>query len=118
FVQLASNGDAFLDVLEADATLVFADDRACERVPRCQALAGLDGIAIAYGNGGAVRHFVAFALATVVVEDDDFAGTRDGNTLASWVGHITQADLKADRTGRLGFHRAGHGCTRRRTPDV
>src|SRR5690606_2520870 len=117
-VHLLGNRHAFFDVLEAHTTVVLGHDRAGERIPRSQTLASLDRVAIAHGNGGTVRNLVALTLATVVVEDDDFAGTRDGDTFTLGIRDVTQADCEAPRTGRLGLDRAGHGCTRCGTTDV
>src|SRR5690606_307532 len=117
-VHLVGNRHAFFDVLEAHTTVVLGHDRAGERIPRSQTLASLDRVAIAHGNGGTVRNLVALTLATVVVEDDDFAGTRDGDTFTLGIRDVTQADCEAHRTGRLGLDRAGHGCTRCGTTDV
>src|SRR5690606_25012824 len=118
FVHLAGHGHALFDVLEADTALVFGHDRAGERIPRRQTLAGLHGFTVTHRDSGTVRDLVTFALAAGVVVNDDFAGTGNGHALALGVGHITQTDLEAHRTGGLGFHGAGHGCAGRRTPDV
>src|SRR5690606_34912957 len=77
FIQLSGNRNAFLDVFEAYAALVFTHDRTGERIPRSQTLTGLDGFAITHGNGGTIGNLMPFALTTVVVEDHDFAGARD-----------------------------------------
>src|SRR5690606_22932282 len=117
-IHLTCNGDAFLDVLEADATLVFRHDRAGERIPRCQTLTGLHDFAITHGNGGTVRDLVALALTAGVVINDDLARTGNRHAFALGVGHIAQTDFKAHRTGGLGVHGAGHGRTRSRTTNV
>src|SRR3546814_317918 len=73
FIQLLGNRHAFFDVLEAHQSGVFGHDRTRQRIPVGQTLTSLDDIAIAYGNGGAVLNLVTFALAAVVVKNDDVA---------------------------------------------
>src|SRR5690606_5466688 len=73
FIYLTGNGDAFFDVFEADATLVFRHDGACERIPRCQTLTSLHSFAIAHGNGCTVGDLVALTLAAGIVINNDFA---------------------------------------------
>src|SRR5690606_18464823 len=53
-----------------------------------------------------------------VVKNDDFTRTRDGHFFALGVGDIAHGQFEAHRTGRLGFHRAGHRRARSRTADV
>src|SRR5690606_31454067 len=81
-VHLARHRDAFLDVGETDRAVVFGHDGARQRIPGGQLGAGLDDVAVAHGDGGAVGHLVAFALAAVVVIDDDFAGTGHRDAVA------------------------------------
>src|SRR5690606_13030196 len=117
-VELLDNRNAFLDVLEAHRTGVLGHDGTCQRIPGCQTRTGLDVIVVAHGNRGAIRYLVAFALAAVVVENNDLARTGNRHALTLGVGDIAQANGKSHRTGRLGFHRAGHGRTRCRATDV
>src|SRR5690606_14441324 len=74
FVELLADGHTLFDVLDADAALVAVHDGARERIPRGQSLARLHDLAVTHRNGGTVRNLMALALATVVVEDHDFAG--------------------------------------------
>src|SRR5699024_7182219 len=112
FVHLAGHGNALFDVFEADATGVFRNDGSRQRIPVCQPLAGLDGIAITDINGRTVGDLVTFAFALAFIKDNDFTGTRNGHTLVLAVGDIAQAQFEADRTGDLALDGAGHGGTR------
>src|SRR5690606_14509321 len=76
-VHLARNRDAFLDVLELDGARVLADDGTGERIPGGDLAAGLDLRSVDCEQRGAVRYLVAFTLASVLVDDDDFPGARD-----------------------------------------
>src|SRR5690606_20855448 len=117
-VELLGDGNAFFDVLEADAALVFAHAGTRERIPRGQTLAGLDGFAVAHGDGGAVGDLVTFTFAAIVVEDDDLTGARNRNAFALGVGDVAQADRETDGTRGLRLDRAGHGGTRGGPADV
>ena len=61
---------------------------------------------------------MALALAAVLVDDDDLAGTRDHHQLALAVGHVAHRGVEADDAVALGVHADGHRRTRRRTTDV
>ncbi|CFW85983.1 Uncharacterised protein [Bordetella pertussis] len=118
FVDLLGNGNAFFDVLEAHRAAVLGHDRTGQRIPAGQTGAGLDRFAVANQDGGAIRDLVALALAAVVVEDGQFAGTRNRHTLALGVGDIAHRAGEADRAVGLGFHGAGQGRTRSGATDV
>src|SRR5690606_8242729 len=117
-VELLGDSDAFFDVLEAHRAGVLGHDGTGQRIPGRQTRACLDGFAVAHQHGSAVRNLVAFALATVVVEDGQFTRTRDSHAFASGVGDIPHRAGKTHLAVGLGFHRAGQGRTRRRTTDV
>src|SRR5690606_22204065 len=66
FVELLRNRNAFFDILEADLTGVFGNDRTGQGIPRGQTLASLDGVTVTHGNRSAIRNLVTFALTAYI----------------------------------------------------
>ena len=118
FVDLLGDREAFLDVLELRLAGELGDDRARQRIPVGQHGAGLDLLVGLDRQDRTVRHLVAFALAAVLVVDDDFARTRDHDQLALAVGHVAHRGVEADHAVGLGFDAGGDGRARCRTTDV
>src|SRR5205814_7129576 len=86
-VDLLGHGDAFLDVLETRLAGVLGDDGTRERIPVAELLPRLHLRAVLDGDGRAVWHLVALALAAAVVDDHDLAVARDRDLLAARVEH-------------------------------
>ena len=61
---------------------------------------------------------MAFALATKLIHDDDFARAGNHHQLTLAVAHIAHGGVEAHATVGFGFNIAGDGCARSRTPDV
>src|SRR5690606_1648552 len=117
-VDLAGDGDALLDVLEADRARVLGDDRTGERIPRGDLRSRLDRLAVADHQHRAVRHLVALAFAAAVVGDRDLARARDDDLVALRVRDVAHLAREAHDTVGLRLDRARDGSTRRRAPDV
>ena len=117
-VGRAGHGDAFFHVLELHRAGVFGDDGARERIPVGEDGAGLDGLVGLDGEGGAIGHLVALALAAEFIDDDDFAGAGDDDQLALGVGDVAHGGVEADDAAGVRFDAGGHGRTRGRAADV
>ena len=118
FIGLLRHGYAFFDVFEAHRTGMLGNHRAGMRIPSGQGLAGFHRFAVLHQQDGAVRHFMALALAADVIVNHHFARAADHYQLAFVVGHITHLAAEACRAVGLGFHLAGGGGSRGRTTDV
>jgi hypothetical protein len=115
FVDLFGDGDAVFHVLELHAAGVLGDDGTGMGIPVGQRRAGLDHLAVHHRQGRAVGHFMAFALAVVVIGDDQLAVAGDGDRFTLDVGDVADGGQEADGTGRLAFQlgsgsRAGGGA--------
>ena len=81
-------------------------------------LTGLDRLVGFDSQDGAIRYFVTFALATMFVVNDDFAGAGNHHQFALAVSHVTHGGVKADAAIGLGFHAGCDRCTRSGATDV
>ena len=79
FVDLFVEGDAFLQILEADRAADFSEDRVGVRIPLGQQLAQLDGFAIPDAETRTVDHLVALLFAATVVHNRERARAVHGH---------------------------------------
>ncbi|KFB72909.1 MAG: hypothetical protein AW09_001870 [Candidatus Accumulibacter phosphatis] len=108
-IDLFGNGHAFLDILELHETRVLGDDRSRVRIPAGQPGTGLDGLTVSDLQCRAIGDFVLLTLATVVVGNQDLAGTGDDNLLSLGAGNVAHRRSEAHHTGTVRLDVARHG---------
>jgi hypothetical protein len=117
-INLLGDRNAFFDVLELYQTRVFGNDRTRVRIPTGQPGTGLDRLSIGNLQRRTVGNFVLLPLATVVVGDQDLAGTGDDDLLALGAGDVAHGRSEAHDARAVRLDLAGNGRARRCTTDV
>src|ERR1035438_9118314 len=117
FVDLFLDGDTRAEVVKLNGARRFGKDGEGERIPFCEDLSVVDGVAVLDAETRTVNHMVAFLFAVLFVNDDEQTRAVHGNTGAAAAFYVPQVD-ELHHAVILGFKSrtlADAGC---RTTDV